>query len=486
MNLIYSIGVYIAFFLLLPVLLVHPKLREGWKRRLGFYPHPFPEAMTREKSRGLPHSSTYLAGDEAPFRVWFHGASAGDLSALSPMIHELRERVPGATIIVSCLTNSGAVMANKRLGFVDAITFQPWDLPGATSRAVAAIRPDLLVLEYTEIWPNLIRAARRFGARIALTNGRFSERNVPWYKMLFAVSGHPLMNLDLLLMRTEEEAERALALGASPKSVRITGNTKFDALLVGDGREPTELRQAFGLAAGARVLVAGSTHEGEEQIVLEVYRRLLETVNDLRLVLAPRYVERVGRVVNAIERAGFGVRLRTGRRLASSSDLGQGSVSSLDGGDDGPQDDEGSGCEEGRAVGDVLVLDTIGELSTCYRLASMVFVGGSFTDRGGQNILEPAAQGKPVVFGPNMSNFRDSVGVLVGRGGIQVTDAEQLHKVLLELLLRPEKLSELGGLAQRTVRGIKGASDRNVDALLELLDQARTLSNAEAEVGQPS
>ncbi|MFW5878973.1 MAG: 3-deoxy-D-manno-octulosonic acid transferase [Myxococcota bacterium] len=451
MHLPYVIGSYLLFLLMLPMLLLHPKLRDGWSRRLGLYSGRFPEEEAGgSASRGVSRAAKGESRRQpaAELRVWFHGASAGDLSALAPMIFEVRRLRPGARLIVSCLTNSGAVMARKRLGCADGITYQPWDLPGATRRAVDAIRPDILVLEYTEIWPNLIRAARRAGARIVMTNGRFSERKIFWYKLLFALSGRPLESLDLMLMRTEEEAERALALGAPEEIVKVTGNTKFDALLVGNGKDPQELRRAFALDSSSPVLVAGSTHEGEESMLLEVYRRLLETVPDLRLVLAPRYLERVSRVVSLIERAGF----RSRRRSAAGSDEGR----------KRPADDG--------AVAPVGVLDTIGELVTCYRLASVVFVGGSFTKRGGQNILEPAAQGRPVIFGPNMANFRDSVQVLIGRGGIQVADGEKLHKVLVELFERPEKLVELGELASETVRGIRGASERNVEAMLDLLE----------------
>ncbi|MGZ3459651.1 MAG: 3-deoxy-D-manno-octulosonic acid transferase, partial [Archangium sp.] len=173
-----------------------------------------------------------------------------------------------------------------------------------------------------------------------------------------------------------------------------------------------------------------------EEHLLAVYRRLLEAHPDLRLVIAPRYIERAGRVVALAKEAGLGVGLRS------------------------------KGNEEG---GRVVVLDTIGELSRAYRLAALVFVGGSFTKRGGQNILEPAGQGKPVLFGPHMENFRDSVQVLVGRGGIQVKDADQLFRVMSELLAKPETVASLGELARATVRQISGASQRNVEHMARVL-----------------
>jgi 3-deoxy-D-manno-octulosonic-acid transferase len=424
MHFVYAIGSYLVFLVLLPFLAVHPKTRQGLFQRLGFYP---PGTIPSAKGP----------------RVWFHGASAGDLIALSPMIGELKQRLPQSVAILSTLTNSGYLMGRDRLRGADAIVFAPYDLPGATRRAMKALVPDVVVLEYTEIWPNLIHAAKAAGARVVLTNGRFSPKRLPWYRLLFALIGNPLRDLDLFLMREEDEAERALSLGASSDRIRITGNTKFDALLAaGTGPAFGDLAKALAFPAEARVLMAGSTHEGEEPIVLSVFRRLLLDYPDLRLVIAPRYIERAARIVALVEADGLSVQLRS----------------------------KGPATQPPRVV----VLDTIGELATAYGLATVVFVGGSFTHRGGQNILEPAAQGKPVLFGPNMDNFRDSVQILVGRGGIQVNDAEQLFRVTHDLLGRPGKLDELGQMAREAVSHVRGASARNVDQIAALM--ARPLS----------
>ena len=332
-------------------------------------------------------------------------------------------------------------MGKDRIKGADAVVYAPWDLPIATRRAMRALKPDLLVLEYTEVWPHLIRAAKWYGAKVAMTNGRFSPSRMRSYRIGFALMGQPLRGIDLFLMREEEEAERALALGAPRGRVWVSGNTKFDALL---GPEKAvsgdqELRAAFGFPASAPIFLCGSTHEGEEEPLIGVYRRLLERHPALRMAIAPRYVDRAARIRSAVEEAGLTVRLRTEKAPAA---------------------------EPPR----VAILDTIGELSRAYRLATLVFVGGSFTRRGGQNILEPAAQGKAVLFGPNMDNFHDSVQVLVGRGGIQVNDPDHLFRVADELLGKPEKLAELGALAQSAVLQIRGASARNVGHMAKLLE----------------
>jgi len=426
MRILYRIASYFLFALLSPVLLLHPKLRHGLKRRLGFYPEGF------------------LNGGSGP-RIWLHGASAGDLLALAPILEGLRQRMPEATLIVSTLTNSGHMMAS-RLGKVDAITYLPYDLPGATRRAVRALRPDLLVLEYTEIWPNLIRAAHRSGARIALTNGRFSADRISQYRWLFSAIGNPLRDIDLFLMREDVEAERVLRLGAPLERVWVTGNTKFDALVGDTAKGSAALAAALGQAgdetSAAPLWIAGSTHEGEEPLILSVLSQLRAAHPRLRMVIAPRYIERAGKILTLARDRGFTAGLRS-----------QGPI-------DPPPD--------------VVVLDTIGELGQAYRLATIVFVGGSFTDRGGQNILEPAAAGKPVLFGPNMENFHDSVQILVGRGGIQVKDANHLQRVIHDLLERPARIDELGLMARAAVGSVKGAGARDVDHLIKLLGERRS------------
>ncbi|RYZ46577.1 MAG: 3-deoxy-D-manno-octulosonic acid transferase [Myxococcaceae bacterium] len=417
MRLLYIVATYVLFALLFPVLCVHRKTRHGLMQRLGFY------------------APGALPSGEGPL-LWLHGASAGDLLALAPMFGPLRERFPGCRIVLSTMTDSGHAMARDRLAKqIDGVVYAPYDLWGATRRAVRALRPDILVLEYTEVWPNLIRAAKQAGARVVMTNGRFSPANVGRYRTLFGLIGNPLEDMDLLLMRQDEEAGRARLLGAPPERVLTTGNTKFDALAAGPAPEDEVLRSALGLTSGQPVWIAGSTHEGEEEILLQVYQCLRERWPELALVIAPRYLNRAERILALAKERGLDAGLRS-----------QGNP--------------------GRAA--VVVMDSMGELSRAYRLATVVFVGGSFTKRGGQNILEPAGQGRPVLFGPHMDNCRDSVAVLEGNGGILVADGEALHAALEELLANPERLKSLGARAEATVRRISGASERNAEAMAAL------------------
>lgn len=411
---------YLVFAALLPLLLLHPRVRQGIRRRFGLYEAPV------ELGPGP--------------RVWLHGASAGDILGLVPIVRELKLLRPDARVIVSAITDSGASMAQQKLvaqGLAQLATFLPYDLPGACRRTLAALKPDVLVLEYTELWPQLIHAAADAGVKLVMTNGRLSPGNVGRYRLLFKLVGNLLERFDLLLMRAEEEAERALLLGALPEVVHITGNTKFDALAVSVPlSEDAVLRAALALRpSGERLWVCGSTHEGEEGPLLEVFAALRKDAPDLRLLIAPRYLERAGRVVALSRSMGLETRLRS---------------------------------QPGGAT-PVIVLDTIGELVRAYQLATIVFVGGSFGSRGGQNILEPAACGKPVLFGPRMENFKDSVGVLVGRGGLQVRDPAALLRLLHDLLARPGEIEKLGALAREAVSSVRGASARDARLIAELI-----------------
>jgi len=409
---------YLVFWLLLPFLLLHPRVRQGIRVRFGL------------------HDAVPLNG--AGPRIWLHGASAGDVLGLVPIVRELKSLRPDAQVIISAITDSGASMARQRLvpqGLAQLVTFLPYDLPGSCRRAVAALRPDVLVLEYTELWPQLIHAASAAGAKLALTNGRLRPRNVPRYRLLFRLAGNLLQRFDVLMMRADDEAERALQLGAPRGRVHVTGNTKFDALAVSVPQtEDAALRQALALGK-ERLWVCGSTHEGEESGLLHVFSVLQREHRDLRLLIAPRYIERAQRVLGLARSINLSARLRT----------------------------EQGGPES------VIVLDTIGELVRAYQLATVVFVGGSFGRRGGQNILEPAACGKPVLFGPRMENFQDSVQVLVGRGGLQVKDPMALLRLMRDLLARPEEIRKLGELAREAVSSVRGASARDARLIAELL-----------------
>lgn len=412
---------WLAFVFCGPVLAVWKKTRAGFWQRLGWY-----------RKGVLPASGSP--------RVWFHGASAGDVMALAPMVSEMRRLFPSAALIVSTLTDTGYAMATARLHEVaDARIFAPWDLWETTRRAVRAIAPDLLVLEYAEIWPNLIATVHASGGRVAMTNGRLSSKNIRGYRGLIALGGNPFLRFSALLMRSEADAAVALKLGAPSAIVEVTGSTKFDAQVTQPSAAAVnfdELAHALGILPGAPTLVAGSTHDGEEAMLLDVFRRLHTAWPDLTLVLVPRYLTRVPEVVELVRAHGLRVALRS---------------------------------QGNSARAPVVVVDSVGDLAAVYSFATVAFVGGSFTQRGGQNILEPAVCGKPVLFGPNMRNFEDAVRVLRGCGGIQVATPDELYAEVRDLLEHPEKALALGRRAAAAVHTVTGATLRNVERLRHLV-----------------
>ena len=422
MFLLYVIVGQLVFFLLLPVLLLHPKLRDGFLFRCGRLPADWP------------------GGRAAPV-VWFHGASAGDLLALEPLMSRVAESLPAARLVVTTVTNSGYQVARRGLAGGPAYGYAPYDVTWAVDAFVRAIKPTLLVLEYSELWPALIHRVKRSGAAVVLVNGRFSEHNVWRYRLLYRLIGNPLRLLDRLCVRDEQEAARARSIGAEPERIVVTGNTKFDAVgtITADAPAVETLRRELGLAADDTVWLAGSTHDRENDMVLEVFARLRHEFTGLRLVIAPRYLEQVSLIKSLAEQRGLGwsLRSRPGRRQP------------------------------------VIILDSVGELRLAYHLAAVVFVGGSLVRRGGHNILEPAACSKPVLFGPHMYNFRAALGALLGRGGIQVRDAGQLYNVLAELLRRPRELQKLGRLARQALRQSQGATEACWRQLAPLLEAGK-------------
>jgi len=416
---LYSLASSLLFVLLLPFLAVHRKLRGNFRLRLALYP------------AGL------IPPKQRP-RVWWHGASSGDILSLEPVLREFRSLAPDAECIVTCMTNEGIALARRR--FPDMLVLPvPFDMPLSVGRAVRELQPDVLILEYAEIWPELIRSVRASGGRIALINGHLAERHLRAYRWQFRIFGNTLRFFDLLQLRDSTECARAIALGADPDRVVPAGNAKVDALAAPSqgSASASPLAQSIASLNSRRLWVAGSVHLGEEALLATTFVLLRKSIPDLRLLVAPRYLERSQPIVERFKRLGF----RTDRRSQTA----------------------------GAADADVVVLDTMGELRDAYSLATLAFVGGSFVRRGGQNILEPAAAGVPVVFGPQMQNFEDAVRLLVGRGGFQVETPEALIAICRRLLSDDALRLEAGAQAKAAVESARGAARRQAGALDALL-----------------
>lgn len=421
MYLLYSLALSIAFVLAAPWYL--------WKGRgTGRYTSSFRERMGR-----LPSTLNEGRGPT----VWIHAVSVGEVLAARALIAPLKARFPGHRVLVSTTTVTGQEIARKNLT-ADGVFFAPFDLVGPVSRALDVVRPSLLVLVETELWPNLIREARRRGARVAVVNGRISEGSFRGYRRARWFWRRVLAHVDLFLMQGEAHAERIRSLGAPEERVRVVGNLKFDA--VGAARAPDHLARLLGDSRGRPIWVAGSTMPGEEEIILGAFRKIRERVPDVDLIVAPRHPERFAAVPALVEAAGFHCLNRT--RLAPG---------------------------EWRN-GSVVLLDTLGELAQVYSLATVVFVGGSLVPTGGHNILEPAVAGKPVVVGPHMENFREIAAAFRGDNAlVEVGSGDELAEAIVALLADDVGRTALGARALALVERNRGSVGRTVDALAGLV-----------------
>lgn len=420
---LYSILLALGFVLALPWFL--------WKgRTTGKYLRTFRERMGR-----LP---VYLNvdGDRS---IWIHAVSVGEVLAARPLVPALRERFPRHRLFLSTTTMTGNAVAKKSVRGVDGLFYAPFDWPLPVRQALTTLNPSLLVLVETELWPNLIHEAHRRGTRVALVNGRISPRSFGRYRRLQRFLRAVLGEMDLFLMQGETHAQRIRAMGAPAERVRLTGNLKFDA--VEPGRPPERLvRLLQGPDRDRPLWVAGSTVGGEEELVLRAYHRVRERVPDARLLIAPRHPERFAAVPPLVEAAGF----RCLRRSA------------LD-----PQ---------AWRDGEVLLLDSLGELAQVYALASVVFVGGSLVPSGGHNILEPAVAGKAVVVGPHMENFQEIADQFRSEAAmVQVGSVDELAQEVAGLLLDEARRHGLGERARELVGRNRGAVQRTVDSLAGLL-----------------
>ena len=372
--------------------------------------------------------------------VWFHGVSVGEIHLLRQVIAAFRRRRPDLPCVVSTTTDAGYDEARRC--FPDlAVFFYPFDFSWAVSRTLRRVDPQLIVLAEGELWPNFLRTAHRRGVPIAVVNGRLSPRSATHHRRLRWLTAPLFRCIDLYAAQTEEYAEAVRSLGAAPAHVYVTGSVKYDGA-TGDRRNPrTEaLRRLLNVTADDLVWAAGSTMAPEEEIVLGVYQRVRAARPNLRLFLAPRQPDRFDEAAEVLRRAGVPFVRRTSLTV--------------------PPD-----------RGAVVLLDTIGELGAVWGLADAAFVGGSLDGRrGGQNMIEPAAYGSAVVFGPHVWNFKEPARRLIECGGArQVKDAAELGAVMQRLLADAAERARMGTAARAFVQQQQGATETTVRLLDDLL-----------------
>jgi 3-deoxy-D-manno-octulosonic-acid transferase len=376
--------------------------------------------------------------------IWIHAVSVGEVLTSRALISDLKRRYPRLRMFLSTTTMGGQQVARRNVQDVDAVFYFPFDLAFIVRRTLRLVKPRLFIMMETEIWPNLLKECRKLGVATIMVNGRISSRSYPRYRMVRPFFRKVLADVDKFCMQSEESARRLLDIGADPSRVSVTGSLKFDSLdLPGaptPGRGRDRVLRYFRISANRVVIVAGSTMRGEEEPLLQAFRRVKGAGHNPLLVLAPRNPERFGEVAQLARDLAF----VTVRR----SDL--------------PID------AEPRA--EVVLLDTIGELAQLYQIATAVFVGGSLVDSGGHNILEPAVFGKPIVFGSHMENFKEIADAfLAHEAAIQVHTARGLGDALLALLTDPVRRARLGAAARALVESNRGAKDKSLAVIGQLL-----------------
>ena len=433
MYFLYSVLMAIGMVLLAPYFAL-----QGLRR--GKYLASFPQRMGY-----LPQ--TLSRDNFTASSIWVHAVSVGEVLAAQPLVDGLKQRFPDRHVFLSTTTATGHRVARERIASADGIFYFPFDWSGTVRRDLRQLRPALVVILETEIWPNFMREAGRANIPVVFVNSRISEKSFRRFRRFKPLIGkffeRVLHNADLFLAQSAEDARRLKEMGAPPARIEISGNMKYD-------HEPPP-PAAFGDWLARQIheqerwplLVAGSVVAGEEEIVLAAYDIVQRQWRHALFVLAPRKPERFDAAVRAVEERGW----KAIRR--SSLDL------------DAPLDEN---C-------DVLILDSIGELAGLYSLADAVFVGGSLVPSGGHNILEPAWFSKPPVFGPSMENFRDMAARFSSTGaGVQVSSAAQLGKVWVDLIQDPSRGAEMGRKARGLVEANRGATARTLARIAELLE----------------
>jgi len=438
MYVLYTVLTALGALLLLPYFAVvrwrRGRYFHGLRERLGFYP-----ATLRAAASG---------GDGT---IWIHAVSVGEVLAAIPLARRLRERFPGRRLVVSTTTPAGQSLARERFAppsLADAVFYFPLDWPFPVRRAFRAVQPALLVVVETEIWPNVLRHARRRGVPVVFVNGRISERSFArsrrWSWLVGGFYRRVLADASGFLMQSQADAGRIRTLGASPARVEVTGNLKYDIRPPASSPLVDWLRNAS--ATRAPLLVAGSVLAGEEDAVLEAFAAVRARFPSALLVFAPRKPDRFTAAAEIVARRGFRGLRRTAADLSAAF----------------PAD------------ADVLLLDTVGELAAVYQLAAAVFVGGSLVPAGGHNILEPAAFGKVPIFGRHMENFRNLAEEFrAEQAALVVAGGEELGRKWIELLADEPRSNALGRSARAIVERNQGATERTLERLAFLLADSR-------------
>jgi 3-deoxy-D-manno-octulosonic-acid transferase len=426
-SLVYTIGIIVSAPYYLWRYRKSSLMRESWRERFGYLP-----SQLKQERYGA---------------IWVHAVSVGETLAVAGLIRTLQERYPDRKIFISHVTPTGRETGARHLPGVAGRFYLPLDWSACVHRVLNCLKPNLLLIVETELWPNLLRAVHQSGAKVVLVNARLSDRSLRGYRLFRRLMRYVLENVDCFFVQTARDAERFSAIGAAPGRVVIAGNLKFDGLPPEAGRLPKLLERALPVAGRGPVWVAASTMPGEEELVLKAWQEIYRAYPRSLLILAPRHPQRFERVMQLLGSQDIGFL----RRTALNDNRDQAAL---------------------LASPSVLLLDTLGELAGIFEIADVAFMGGSLVPTGGHNLLEPAQWDKPVIFGPHMENFRDAADIfLESKAAIRVQTWNELAAEVIRLFEDSHRRIQMGTAAREAIEKGRGATKRILDGISELLDQ---------------
>ena len=425
MFIVYNFVTLIITLIYLPVYLFKRKFHSGFLLRLGFLP----------KNLGL----------ERP--IWIHAVSVGETILIRGLLDELRSAYPGKKFVISTVTPTGNKIAKSIAQNDDFVTYLPLDFSFIVRYVLDKINPSLFILAETEIWPNLLSCLHKKNIPVAIINARISDRSFRGYSLVKFLLKPVLDKISMFCVQSKRDAKRLALLGVDENKIRVTGNMKFDALTL--NRDYTDKRTNLRITPQEKIFVAASTHPGEEEIALRIYKRLSLKFNDFRLLIAPRRPERAAAIEKLVDKFGFfPVRISQLSRIP----LAPGAV-------EGPP----------ASRNPVFILDTIGQLMDFYAISDIVFVGGSLVKTGGHNILEPAIFGKPVFFGPYMFNFRDIAELfLENQAAVMVHNEEELYAKIDDALNNRLDINSISAKQKDLILRNQGATKNTLACIRSL------------------
>lgn len=393
-----------------------------------------------ELAQRLGFLNKVQVSNEKSLRIWMHAASVGEVQVARALVTEIKSQFPKAAIFLSTVTKQGHNVARKQMASDIPCFYAPLDLTGIVGRALKKIKPDIYICLETELWPAILRKAHKNGTKLLLLNGRLSENSYRWYRKIQGFMKNLLNNFSTISVIQPDDAKRYINLGAETEKVVVNGNAKYDIISTQPSSETINLcRTLLNIKTGQPVLMAGSTHTGEEILLIDVFRKLNNKFSDLVWIIAPRHLRRIDEIETL-----FAEQQIKCERLSSTKKYSRQSS--------------------------VILVDSMGELTNLYSIATFVFCGGSLVQRGGHNILEVAVWGKPVFYGSSMTDFIDAKELLeANKAGFPVTNSQELAERILYFADHPQEYKAAGQRAKEVALAQEGSAKKHVHLLKQII-----------------